>query len=47
MIVVENGATLDLSKNRLNFSGNVTANNTFMLSMSLRTLGGPGGMGQQ
>jgi LPS-assembly protein len=26
------------------FSGNVQNNNTFMLSMSLRTLGGPGGM---
>ena len=29
------------------FSGNVQNNNTFMLSMSLRTLGGPGGSGQQ
>jgi LPS-assembly protein len=29
------------------FSGNVQNNNTFMLTMSLRTLGGPGGMGQQ
>ena len=29
------------------FSGNVQNNNTFMLQMSLRTLGGPGGMGQQ
>jgi LPS-assembly protein len=28
------------------FNGNVTANNTFMLQMSLRTLGGPGGTGQ-
>ena len=28
------------------FSGNVSANNTFMLSMSLRTIGGPGGTGQ-
>ncbi len=28
------------------FNGNVSANNTFMLQMSLRTLGGPGGMGQ-
>ena len=29
------------------FSGNVQNNNTFMLTMSLRTLGGPGGMGAQ
>jgi LPS-assembly protein len=29
------------------FSGNVQNNNTFMLSMSLRTIGGPGGMGGQ
>jgi LPS-assembly protein len=29
------------------FSGNVQTNNTFMLQMSLRTIGGPGGMGQQ
>jgi LPS-assembly protein len=28
------------------FSGNVQSNNTFMLQMSLRTIGGPGGMGQ-
>jgi len=28
------------------FSGNVQSNNTFMLSMSLRTIGGPGGAGQ-
>jgi LPS-assembly protein len=28
------------------FSGNVTANNTFTLQMSLRTIGGPGGQGQ-
>jgi LPS-assembly protein len=29
------------------FSGNVQSNNTFMLQMSLRTLGGPGGASQQ
>ena len=29
------------------FSGNVQNNNTFMLQMTLRTLGGPGGMGPQ
>jgi LPS-assembly protein len=28
------------------FSGNVQSNNTFMLQMSLRTIGGPGGTGQ-
>jgi LPS-assembly protein len=28
------------------FSGNVQSNNTFMLQMSLRTIGGPGGGGQ-
>ena len=28
------------------YSGNVQTNNTVMLQMSLRTLGGPGGMGQ-